>query len=322
MLASYVVRGLAACAAAVLLGCGGDDDGTNDASHPGGSRSDAGPSAASTGGTFTAVIDGAAWQATPMSVRSRVDDDVPGGYQLEGTSASLQQVWLKLYYVDAPGTYDLGVSGSVVGASAGYTRSTSIWQTPATGVAGTLEISALTAHRIAGTFEFVAAPVPGSQAKGMVTITDGQFDLPLERKAAEIGPALGRTLSADFDGERFNAAAIVVTPYAGGVSFNALNDDYNVGFILGEVDGPGTYELSFEPPARTVVVVAGSKGDQAEHCCWGTDASSTGSVTFTTFDDDRLVGTFDLDLAPRATSAASAPLVVMSGEFDIGRQDP
>ncbi|HMI94069.1 MAG TPA: CotH kinase family protein [Polyangiales bacterium] len=43
-------------------------------------------------------------------------------------------------------------------------------------------------------------------------------------QAVAIGPGLGRRLSAELDGERFNAATVVVTPYSGGLSFNALNE--------------------------------------------------------------------------------------------------
>jgi hypothetical protein len=317
----------AVCGALGMGACGDDDEpasnadgaprgggasGSADAQMPGGGTA--------RGGTFRAVIDGTPWEAT-MNVRTRIDEDVPGGYRLEGTSDSLQHLELDLFYVGAPGSSDIGVTASVVGASGSYSRGSSVWQAPASGDAGTLEVTTLSNKRITGTFELAVAPVPGSQAKGEVQITEGEFDLPLAGSAIEIGANVGSTVSADFAGERFNAASVVITPYAKGISFNALNDAYNLGFVLDQVDGPGSYALSTEPPARSAVVVAGSKRDDA-NCCWVSGPDSEGSVTFITFDADRMIGSFELTLGAMAGSPASAPLVVTAGEFDIGRGKP
>jgi len=47
-----------------------------------------------------------------------------------------------------------------------------------------------------------------------------------------------------------------------------------------------------------------------------------GSITFTTLSADRLVGTFEVTVEPQADSAATRPLVVTEGSFDIGREEP
>ena len=156
------------CGAIAIVGCG-DDDGGGSPDGPSagrGGEGDAAISGSTEAGTFKAVIDGMEWEATPASIRAKIDEDVPGGYVLEGTGGLMQHVQLNLFYVDAPGSYSLGVGGSVVGANGNVSRSGSIWQTPASGAAGTLVITELLADRIAGTFELSAEPVPGSMSSG------------------------------------------------------------------------------------------------------------------------------------------------------------
>jgi hypothetical protein len=312
-------------------GCGDDaggdparaGSGDRDAAPDADRDAQAGPGPAEGGGSMTAIIDGRRWEAAPGMVRSRVDDDVPGGYEFEGTGNVLSRLTLALYYVDSTGSYDVGVGGSVVGAAASYASGATgmIWQTPGSGDAGTLEVETFGEGRIAGTFEFTLVPVPGSAARSMVTVEAGEFDLELPEGALEVGPGFGRSVSAEFDGERFNAATVVVTPNAGGFSFNAINDRYNVGFMIGEADGPGTYPLALGPPFRGVVVVAADPAKQ-ENCCWGNIVDDSGSITVTTFSSDRLTGSFEFTLAPGAMGSATEPLVATSGVFDIGLRDP
>jgi hypothetical protein len=319
------------CGVIAIVGCGDDDGGAGTAGGPGAGQGGGDVDAATSGGggpgatesgTFTAVIDGMAWEATPASIRTKIDEDVPGGYILEGTGGLSQHIQLNLFYVDAPGSYSLGVGGSVVGANGNLSRLGSIWQTPGSGAAGTLVITELLADRIVGNFELTAEPVPGSMATGTVMVTEGEFDLPLTEPAREIGPGHGRTLSAEIDGEPFNAATVVVTPLNGGISFNAINDAYNLGFLLSEVELTGTYGLSLDTPSRAVAAVAGSNGDMTTNCCWTVPLEEAGTITFSTISADRLVGTFEVTLEPQAGTAASAPLVVTSGVFDLGREDP
>src|SRR5690349_19361611 len=119
---------LAMCGALGAGACGDDDEPAPDAdgAPPGGGASGSidtqMPRGGTTrGGTFRAVIDRTPWEAT-MDVRTRIDADVPGGYRLEGTSDSLEHLELDLFYVGARGSYDIGVTGSVVGASGSYSR--------------------------------------------------------------------------------------------------------------------------------------------------------------------------------------------------------
>ncbi|HMI94068.1 MAG TPA: hypothetical protein VK509_21995 [Polyangiales bacterium] len=71
-----------------------------------------------------------------------------------------------------------------------------------------------------------------------------------------------------------------------------------------------------------MIVIDGNPADELETCCWGANPDDSGTVTITTLSADRLAGSFELVLVPKAGSAASAPLVVTSGAFDIGREDP
>jgi hypothetical protein len=214
------------------------------------------------------------------------------------------------------------MTGAVVGAYASYSLvSAQTWHTRYTGDQGTLTITTLSDTRIVGKFEFDLTAFAGTKAVGTHKVTEGQFDLMLTGSATPIGPALGRTLGAELEGAVFNAASIVVTPLASGFSFNAINDNFNIGFSFGGVSAAGSYDLSFGSPARTVVVVAGSMGDAKTNCCWGASPDDTGSLTLSTFSAERFVGTFELTLKPQAMSAATAPLVIKSGRFDIGRKD-
>lgn len=317
------------CGALAGAGCGDDDNHADSPQAGNGGARDAGPGGrdaaqgAPGNGTMTAVVDGMDWEAVPDRIRARTDEDIPGGYEIQGTSpGATSQISLWLYYVDGPGTYPFGVTASVVGASASYAELGAIWQAPGSGDAGTLTITQLDEDRIAGTFEFDVVPVPGSSATGMHAITEGSFDLPLEGSVRPITADVGSTLSAQFDGELFNAASVVLTPVAGGLGFNAINDAYNVGFVLMGVDAPGSYALTMQPLARSVAVVAGAQADQDTHCCWVTTPEDNGSLTLTTLSDDRLVGTFEFTLPAMQGSQASAPLVVTRGVFDLGRAEP
>jgi hypothetical protein len=275
-------------------------------------------------GVLSALIDGMAWTAASSNASARTEVKIPGGYTLHGTdSARASSLTLSFYYIDSPGTYPFGVTGAVVGAYASYSDvSGATWHTALKGAEGKLIVTDLTPKRIAGTFELALTAYPGTKATGMHAVTAGKFDMPLTAAATPIGADQGRVLRGELKGATFNAASIVVTQLASGFSFNAINDDFNVGFSFADVSAPGTYDLSFATPVRTIVAIAGSKGDPKTNCCWGASSSDSGSLTLTTLSPDRFVGSFEVTLQPQASSAATAPLVIKSGTFDIGRRDP
>src|SRR5262245_30290268 len=133
------------CVALVSAGCGDDAAGSGSGTAAG-SRANAGSGSAKTGtggksaatkssGMMRAKIDGKAWEA--VTVRSKLDSKVPGGYTLEGTRAQeTTQLSLSLYYVAATGDYVIGVDASVIGARGVYTTGSMAFVSHSNGVAG------------------------------------------------------------------------------------------------------------------------------------------------------------------------------------------
>jgi hypothetical protein len=329
------------CVASVAFGCGGDDAasagaGTGSAGAAGASAGRAGNGNAGAGtgsdaagasgmsgdGELSWVIDGTEYRAAADTIEATASDEIPGGYDIEGAAlpgATQRFLAFSLYNIDAPGTYWFGVSAGVIGAYATLQQPTSnIWHTRPVGTSGTLEVETLTEDRIGGTFELTLTPSLGSRATDTLELTDGRFDLPYDGTALPIGTDQGRSISATIDDEPFYASSVVVTPYPGGLSFNALNDERNIGFILSEIDGSGTYEIGFAPPVRSVVAIDATADDQGTHCCWGASVDDTGTLELTELSEDRIVGTFELTLQPQPGKPATAPLVVTDGRFDIG----
>ena len=146
----------------ILAACG-----TSDPSGPGPDGDNA---------SFSARIDGVDW--TPASAAS-AENLLPGQYTITagtmGSSAYMMDLFLA--NIGGPGTYPLGVSHSVFGGSAQLSQAGSVWSTPYTGVAGQAVITALSATRISGTFEFVATPHTATVVNK--TVTQGVFDLPV-----------------------------------------------------------------------------------------------------------------------------------------------
>lgn len=121
-------------------------------------------------GSFTAMIDGAAWSAHGRIGVDRSDESL-------GLIALSETYAISISIGDAaePGTFQIGGDPSAVQVSMhlfGAPAGTADYR----GGAGSVSITALTETHIAGTFSFVAMPAPAGAA-GALRITSGAFDL-------------------------------------------------------------------------------------------------------------------------------------------------
>ena len=305
--ARLVVGGLVLLAAEA---CGGGDGGGNG---PGGGSS----------GPFTAVVDGSDWAADAATIAAQTVPAVPGGFVIVGTqvvsSNDARSITLSLYNVRGTGTYALGVLPNVIGGIATYGQgggsSANGWVTPLNGYAGTLTLTALTATRIAGTFQFDASDNAGSVRH----ITAGQFDVPLSSGGAlpTVPDNAGGRLTAAVGGAAYNASLLAVTQSGpSGVAFSSTSDTLAVTISLSGVTAVGTYPIDTQTAAAGRYIVVSRTG-VSPVATWGTGAGTTGSVVVTSLTSTRVKGTFTATLGPQANSGASAPLSV-TGDFDVG----
>ena len=284
--------------AALASGCGGDS-GTNP-----------GPGSAA----MTASIDGAAWAADENLASAQAVPGVPGAYIVQGShilaGSDALSVLMLLYNIAGPGTYPLGTGLTVIGGSAQVTTAAEGWITPLSGAAGTVEITALTPTRIAGTFSYTADAAVGG-ATGSRTVTGGQFDLLLGNASDPLTPLPGNAggfFHATIGGAAFNAATVAASDFGSNLIMSASTDTRSVSLVLTSVTAPGTYALSSSAPSRTAAVLEGAVQ-------WGAGAGMTGSVNVTSLSSQRAIGTFDVTLDPVSGTTSQLSL---TGAFDIG----
>jgi hypothetical protein len=266
---------------------------------------------------MTAKIDGQVWSPLTQYVTAQTVPNAPGTFLLQGSvilsASDALTIQITLYNVAGTGTYALGVGPTVFGGSAAVSKAVGSWGTQLTGSAGTITLTALTPTRIAGTFEFSATPLVGP-VTGTKSVTDGQFDLALQSGGSlpPLPDNRGSRIRASFGGNVWNAATVVSQIASDTLILSSSNDDSSLSMSLGALSGPGTYPLSDTAPVRWIQVVPQSGGTG-----WGPGAGTSGTVTITSLTATRVVGTFTATLAP-AGGAAGSPLVITSGEFDVG----
>jgi len=203
------------------LGCGGSDGGP------------AGPGNNNNGGgnSFTAVIDGSNWTSSQMTIQLTGDAGNPqasplviSGYE----NASGFSVQLFLGFIGSTGSYPLGVNaGSTAGGTAQVVHAPDIWMTPFSGAAGSLEVTTLTATRIAGTFAFTADALL-SALPAQRSVTNGAFDITVSGGLPALPTRAGSTMRATIDGGAWNGATIVaLNPGAGSFSVSGTNTAYS-----------------------------------------------------------------------------------------------
>ncbi len=119
---------------------------------------------------LSAVINGVQWGSPAPSVSYKNNILAVAGIDLAIT-ASISFGAL----APVAGVYALSYQNPV-GGSAIVTEGGKGWGTGFPGGTGTLTITALTAHRVAGSFSFTAEPASGG-ATGTVSVTNGKFDI-------------------------------------------------------------------------------------------------------------------------------------------------
>ncbi len=302
-------RCMALTLATLLVGGCGSDGPTGPGGNGGG------------GGTgMSAKIDGVSWQAVPISLAA-----IPGQaglFTLVGTMPdgnSSKNITLTLHSVSATGSFPLGTSFDVRGGRGSYGEMNAIWATETDARSGTVTVTALTSTRIAGTFEFTAAPGRGNASTVNRTITEGRFDLPLSFAPPAMPANAGKTMTATLNGTAWTAPNIVVQPLAGNqLNISTSGGTYSVSLNLAAITGPGTYALGTAAPLRAIIVGGGTGGINSPNCCYGLNASDTGTVTITTLTADRVIGTFSATLGAQPVNQATGTMVITNGKFDLG----
>lgn len=284
-----------------IAACGGDDP------------SPSGPG--STVGPMSAAINGTGWTATTASAVAAGS----GGLMITGTRLTTPNYTLSftLSNIGGVGVYALGVGVNMFGGRVIASSPTlGGWSTPLSGAAGEINITALTAARVAGTFAFVATPQAG--ATGNLTVTSGSFDVPIIGTLGAVPANAGNKLTANIGGVAFNAGAATALVTTGSTqlfSIAALTLDRNMSIMLANVTAAGTYSLSAAAPVRTIQI-SGAPGNAA--ATWGSQLTGgSGTVIVTTFSASRIIGTFNATLVP-IFGGATGNLAV-TGTFDMGR---
>jgi hypothetical protein len=261
-----------------------------------------------------ATIDGQAWVAGFASATAGAN----GIFTITGSSlnASVTGMSLVLYYIGAPGTYPLGVGGSVKGGIGVLSGGGSSWATALTGAAGSVTISNVSATRIAGTFSFTAPPQAGAGATTTRSVTQGEFDLPVTGPATlNVPDNLGSLVTATFGGNAFNASTVVqvTSPSSGTLTMGASNTAYTMNVVLSGYTGAGTYTMG-TGAARTVSVITTATPQSS----WGgTQGTTSGTIVITSATSSRIKGTMNLVLSPSIASPGPGQLTV-TGNFELG----
>ena len=293
-----------------------------------GGSSDGGTGPGSGAGTMSAQIDGQSWSSDAQTTQAIESAQTPGTYVLEGTkvtagnAASAVSISLILYNIRTTGTYAIGVGPTAVGGTATLLQGSTGFNTPLSGSAGTVTITALSANRIAGTFSFTAKPIV-SGASSDQTVTSGQFDLTVTTQGGNIPPIpdqAGSVVAGQFNGSPWNAATIINLPFSNGVlTIGASTDLYSVTMILTGVTGPGTYAFTSVAGGSTIQVSSGTGGNNGSNCCWGSVTAVSGSVVITSLTATRVKGT--LAASVPALGGGSA-FTIANGTLDVGLTQP
>lgn len=271
----------------------------------GGNNSPTGPGG---GANFQATVGGTAWQAQSAAAGGGAN----GTFSITGVNASGAGIGLVLYNLSAPGTYPLGVGGTVFGGTATLTEGAASWWTALTGAAGTVTITQVSSTRIAGTFSFTAVPLSGG-ATGTRAVTAGSFDLAVTATGSIAVPAnVGNRAGGMLGGQPWNAATVVMisAPASGVLSSGFSNDTHSINLTLSGFTGPGTYQLNTGVARYFGVVLTGTTTS------WGgTQASNSGSVVITSVSASRVVGSYTATLQPGTGGAGT---LTITGTFDLG----
>ncbi|HWA15377.1 MAG TPA: DUF6252 family protein [Gemmatimonadales bacterium] len=277
-------------AAAVSMACGGGGGGGNQ--DPDGQTN------------LTAQVDGDEFSALGNAARS-----AGGIYTITAIDAP-NAISIQLYNIPGPGTYSLGINATGFGGTGLYTTTNAGWGTVLNGRSGSVTITTLTDTRIAGTFHFDADPLTGSSS-GTVSVTDGEFDMLMQTAGAWTPPD-------PWDGSRLNGrigtdtvigATMAVIFQNNTLLFNANDLASVLTITIGDLTATGSFSFHDTAPIRRIQYT-----DPNGTFVYLTDSTSTGNVTVTTFNANRIAGTYTATLK----RLGAAGTVDVSGNFDVG----
>jgi hypothetical protein len=276
---------------------------------------------------MTATIDGQTWSAgtTAGSVTALQVSSRSGSYLILGTEftggGQGSSVSFAINNIIGTGTYPLGVDAvSVHGGFASITSGAGgVWMTPLSGAAGTINITALTTTRIAGTFSFTATG-SGGGATGTRTVTNGVFDAPFGTAVtlpSALPDSVGSKITATVAGTAWNAAIVAAGTNLGYLSISGINTQQTLVLTLPQPTTTGTYQLANTPGRILQAWDPNAVAPAGARCCWGI-LGDTGTMTITSITVTRAKGTFSAVLSPQPGTAARGQLVISNGTFDVG----
>lgn len=261
---------------------------------------------------FTASIDNTPWAS--QALVTQAVGAAGGIFTIVGSSggSTPTSMSITLYHIGAPGTYPLGVSGVVPGGIATLAVGTNTYSTPLTGAAGQVVITSVSATRIAGSFQFTAAPTLGSAANK--SVTSGQFDLTVTGNGnITVAPNAGSKYGGTVGGLPWNAAVVVMVaaPSSGTLTIGASNTLYNINLIISGYTGTGTYPLG--TGVQRSVTVIGMNPTRT----WGGTGLGSGNVIVTSATASRIVGTINITLQSGVASPGPGTMTLVVN-FDVG----
>jgi len=260
---------------------------------------------------FTARIDGVDWNA---EFAVAAVNPQPGLYSIAGlrtTGSNNYTMVFSLWNIPGPGTYPLGVNLQMFGGTVVLSQPPSNgWSTPLNGNAGEIVISTLSATQIAGTFEFTTDPQIGTT--GTRTITDGEFDIPINAGGAGAAPAnKGSSFSGMLGTSAIYGAQATQLVVSGNLTMIFQDDTRTITVGIANMTGTGVYALSSSAPVRSIQV-----GD-VSGAAWNSNLTGgSGSVNLTVT-ADRISGTFTATVIG-AAGGATGPMDI-TGTFSLGR---
>lgn len=265
-----------------------------------------------------------------------VNQSYPGTYEILARSKANpnDQILLLLYGIKGIGKYPLGTYSTVSG---GFVQlnlpSGNGFNTPTTGAAGEVEITALSPTRIAG--KFFASTGGGATP---LAVTDGVFDLPLT-DITHIAPnfsldSVGGFFRGTVEGTAFTAAGATATlpsVRANRLALFAFNDapgfpSTEVNVFIENVTGPGTYALDdaalryLSVSMRRYLSAPSIPANSLPIASWHSQQpGSSGTVTITSLTATRIVGIVTATIAAEPGSPVTRTVDV-SFTFDLGRR--
>lgn len=266
-------------------------------------------------GPVKATINGQAWASGSSAAAVRTS---PGQYSLSALSLTNDySLTFFLYNIGGTGIYPLGNHSSLSGGMIVVSKpATSGWMTPLTGAAGQIEITALTATRIAGTFSFTGTPVTGT---GNLAVTNGTFDVPVTGSVAfgTLPDNLGGRFALAVNGTSSGVGGVgsILTTGTPPTLVIVAAGERTMSIRLTNMTGAGTYTLSATGALRSIELTGSPTSQTAT---WASQpAGGSGSVTITSVTATRIVGSYSATLVP--TGGGATGNLTVSGTFDFGR---